>query len=114
MSYWPPMLKSRDKKTRDAKMRTHQQWLTYRELELVWAQQPEPKRRILPVLSVLSGLWNRLIATLSTSDQPCIWQTLDRQSQIWWNVYNPRTRQLIQFASEQELLTWIDESFLSH
>jgi len=40
-----------------------------------------------------------------------IWQTTDRYGHLWWNIYDPITRQSIQLPSEQEVRIWIDESY---
>ena len=92
-------------------MRTDRQWLEYRELELISTPQPQPKRKHRTVLSILKSIGNSLLAALTEESQLRVWQTVERDGNICWHVYDSRTEQSIQLASEQEVRVWIDESF---
>jgi hypothetical protein len=92
-------------------MRTQKQWLNYQQLELISEQRSKLRYDYQNGLSVFRKLVQILWMTFTAGTEPCIWKTLDRQGQIQWRIYDPRTRQIIQLASEAAVRTWLDQTF---
>lgn len=60
--------------------------------------------------------WEFLHRSLSLQEQaitaePQIWQSVDNSGQTWWHVYSPRTGERVDLVSEDEVCTWIEQSF---
>jgi hypothetical protein len=91
-------------------MRTHSQWLNYQKLELISEQsirQPQHSA----VWAFLTDLWHLTMASLTNGVEPYIWQTRDRQGNLWWMVYDAIAQKTIRFASADEVLIWLETRF---
>lgn len=93
---------------RDYKLRTKQQWLNYRELELIPPRSASPR---INLRSMLSQCWQTFLGYV-TGPSLRIWQTHDRNGQVWWWIHDPVTRCNLQFGSENELRSWIEQHLL--
>lgn len=62
--------------------------------------------------SISSYIWDA-VSTLA-SDEPRIWQGLDRRGEIYWRVYDSISDRSIVFYSEQEVRKWLDQRFFGH
>ncbi|WP_421658090.1 hypothetical protein [Leptothermofonsia sp. ETS-13] len=87
-------------------------WMIYKELELIPDSVPEPIR-IYPtkVPSWFIRIWQRLVDAMAISSEPRIWQTIEEDGNVWWNVYNPNTRHTFYMASEEEVLIWLVQHY---
>jgi hypothetical protein len=54
-----------------------------------------------PVTKGLSDLF-------SSTDDPVISQQMDRSGSLVWHIYHPKTKTLVEFSSESEMLEWLD------
>ena len=57
----------------------------------------------------LKGLWHVAIAGLAASDEPRVWQSQDKQGDVLWHGYDPKTGQLVRRVSATELRAWLEE-----
>lgn len=69
--------------------------------------QTDPKVRS-TLAAWLSKLHKRFVVLLTESYEIQIWQRTDRNGQIWWYVYDPRTQRSSVFGSELEVRVWIE------
>lgn len=81
-------------------------WLNHQELKIAEHQpsaQPLPSSE--PWLQTIKT-W--VVSLFMTHNEPFISSTVDASGRVWWNVYNPKTRGVIWFDTEVELLEWLD------
>jgi hypothetical protein len=80
------------------------------DLELVPTEQSDRSihDRINSMLSQIGNLWQTTIAILTKEPEVEIWQMQDRNGYIHWHVYDPQAGKSISFASELEMLGWLD------
>jgi hypothetical protein len=64
--------------------------------------------RTFKLLSVLQKLWQGWVIEVKSSNDPKVWQTIDRSGTTWWHAYHPATGQSATRESETEILEWID------
>lgn len=57
-----------------------------------------------------SAIWLTRLGNLlfRQSDEIQVWQRSDRNGQLWWYAYNPKTRHSGVFESESEIRVWIE------
>jgi hypothetical protein len=57
--------------------------------------------------------WHQSLSLRSDSitTEPEVWCSVDHTGQSWWHVYSPRTGERVDFASEDEVCLWIEQSF---
>ncbi len=58
----------------------------------------------------LAQIGNFIVQYLTTQDEPKIWQSKDWFGHSWWNVYLPRTGQMVRLSSEAEVRVWLEEN----
>jgi len=58
----------------------------------------------------LAQIGNFIVQYLTTQDEPKIWQSKDWFGHSWWNVYLPRTGQMVRLSSEAEVRIWLEEN----
>lgn len=46
-----------------------------------------------------------------STNEPQVWQSLDKSGKVQWHTYHPRTGRKVDFDSEDEVCVWIEESF---
>lgn len=61
--------------------------------------------------SFLNSLWQHLVNALTKAQEPQIWQSYDRQGNLWWHGYDPMTGSSICRDSEAEMRIWIEERY---
>lgn len=91
-------------------------WMIYKELELIPDWVPEPKRTYpQPALSWLTGIWQKLVHGMAhgvaPSGEPKVWQTIDDDGSLWWNIYDPLSAHTFYMSSEAEVISWLDEYY---
>jgi hypothetical protein len=85
----------------------------YCDLELIPMEQSDrPIGKVQSMLTVIENLRQNAIAALlaALTEEPelKIWQKPDRYGHIHWHVYDPCTGKSVSFASELEILSWIE------
>jgi len=60
------------------------------------------------LLLALERVWQRWVIGLKTSNDPKIWQTVDRLGNTWWHAYNPSIGCSATRESATEILEWIE------
>ncbi len=61
-----------------------------------------------PIWQRLQAWGDRLVASLTTTTEPHVWKTYDRQGHRFWHTYDPLTKQEECFASETEVRIWLE------
>lgn len=87
---------------------TKAQWQLYKKLELIPDSVPQPKAGVAGIGAWFANLWHSLTRFHGTNE-PDIWQTMDRHGNLWWNAYDPATGQISYLSSEEEVLMWLDQ-----
>jgi hypothetical protein len=64
--------------------------------------------RVHSILAQIGNLCKTTIAMLTKEPEIEIWQKQDRYGHIHWHVYDPQIGKSISFASELEMLSWLD------
>ena len=64
--------------------------------------------KVQSMLALIENLWQSTIAALTKEPELKIWQKQDRHGRIYWHAYDPWTRKSVSFASELEMLSWIE------
>ncbi len=66
-------------------------------------------RKVPSILALIKKLLIDAIAVITTEPELRIWQKQDRSGHIHWYVYDPLTCKSISFASELEMLSWLED-----
>jgi hypothetical protein len=66
-------------------------------------------RKVPSILTLIKKLLQNAIAVITTEPELRIWQKQDRSGHIHWYVYDPLTCKSISFASELEMLSWLED-----
>jgi hypothetical protein len=53
--------------------------------------------------------WIFLTHSLTKSHEPCIWQTRDRDGEIWWNAHDPMSGRSLVCTTEEEVQIWLEQ-----
>jgi hypothetical protein len=56
----------------------------------------------------LTNVWRSLVHSLTTQDEPKVWQSRDWLGHSWWNVYLPKTGQTVRLSSQEEVRFWLE------
>lgn len=59
----------------------------------------------------LRMMWESWQKSLSTNDEPQIWQTRDRNGNVLWNAYDPISDRSLYYASEAEVRIWLENRY---
>jgi hypothetical protein len=80
------------------------------DLGLVPAEQSDQfiNARVYSILAQIGNFCKTAIAILTTEPEVEIRQKQDRNGHIHWHVYDPQMGKSISFASELEMLSWLD------
>jgi hypothetical protein len=80
------------------------------DLELVTTEQSDQfiNTRMYSILSQLGNFCKIAITILTQEPEVEIRQKQDRNGHIRWSVYDPQMGKSISFASELEMLSWLD------
>jgi hypothetical protein len=85
-------------------MKSHLNWSDYQKLELI-----EQKPALVKGFNAkFNQLWQRVLAYLSTSSEPYVWQT-EKNGQPVWNAYDPITHQTVERITADEMRSWLEE-----
>lgn len=67
--------------------------------------------KVQSVLILIGNLWQSAIAYLTKEPELKLWQNEDRLGHMHWHAYNPVTGKSVSFASELEMLSWIENLY---
>jgi hypothetical protein len=84
--------------------------MIYEELELISVSKPEIRPKWTINLS-WSKLWNFLMTALAQKHELKVTQKKDASGNKWWRVDDPITHQKSEFASETEVMLWLEKRF---
>ncbi|WAL59691.1 hypothetical protein [Thermocoleostomius sinensis] len=89
--------------------RTRQQWRSYLALEF---QQQSPTQQSSigqKIAAVLSRIQHSLPTFSFFQSEPEIQERVDTQGNVQWHVYDPNSDCVLDFNSQSELLSWLEE-----
>jgi hypothetical protein len=66
-------------------------------------------RKVRSALALIKKLWEDAFSTVISEPKLRIWQKQDRLGRIHWYAYDPLTNKSISFASELEMLRWLED-----
>jgi hypothetical protein len=61
------------------------------------------------LVAKLGSLWQAVLSYLDATSQPRVWQVADASGHTLWNAYDPISQLSIDYASADELSTWLEE-----
>jgi hypothetical protein len=65
-------------------------------------------RKVQSILTLIKKFWQNAISAITTEPELRIWQKQDRYGCIHWYAYDPLTSKSVSFASELEMLCWLE------
>lgn len=80
------------------------------KLELLYQDEQESVKQS-KVFSLCNRIWQYLVNSLTRAQEPQIWQSYDRQGNLWWHGYDPMTGRSICRDSEAEMRIWLEERY---
>lgn len=81
------------------------------KLEQIYNHKPEPQQNRPSRTSWLNKMWRSLVTALSNNIEMRVWKTVDKTGRSLWKLYDPITGETFDFNSENEVRTWIEESY---
>lgn len=81
------------------------------KLEQIYNYKPELQQNRPTRKSWLKKIWRSLITVLNDNSEMRIWKTEDRTGRSLWKLYDPITGETFDFNSENDVRTWIEESY---
>ena len=81
------------------------------KLEQIYNYKPEPQHNRPTRRSWLKKMWRSLVTAWSHNAEMRVWQTEDKIGRSLWKLYDPITGETFDFNSENEVRTWIEESY---
>ncbi len=87
-------------------------WKEYSDSELISTEQSDRSvNKVQSILTLIGNLWQNAIAYLTKEPELRIWQKQDRSGRIHWHIYDPLTNKSVSFATEMEMLSWIENLY---
>jgi hypothetical protein len=65
--------------------------------------------KVQSILTLVKKLWENAVSVITVEPELRIWQKQDRYGRIHWYVCDPLTYKSISFASELEMLRWLED-----
>ncbi|OWY68362.1 hypothetical protein B7486_26290 [cyanobacterium TDX16] len=81
------------------------------KLEQIYNYKPEPQHDRPTRRSWWKKMWRSLVTALSHNAEMRVWKTEDKTGRSLWKLYDPITGETFDFNSENEVRTWIEESY---
>ena len=81
------------------------------KLELIYQETEQKPVNKSQIFSFFRSILQHLVTTLTKAQEPQIWQSYDRQGNLWWHGYDPMTGSSICRDSEAEMRIWIEERY---
>lgn len=57
----------------------------------------------------LTRFWQAIARNFTIHDEPKVWQSKSWLGHSGWNVYLPKTGEIVRLGSEQEVRIWLEE-----
>ncbi|WP_019498030.1 hypothetical protein [Pseudanabaena sp. PCC 6802] len=93
-------------------LQTAIQWKDYCDLELIPTEQSDRSvSKVQSILTLIGNLWQSAIAYLTKEPELKLWQNKDRLGHMHWHANDPVTGKSVSFASELEMLSWIENLY---
>jgi hypothetical protein len=73
------------------------------------AQDDRSTSKVQSILTLIKKLCQNAISAITTEPELRIWQKQDRHGGTHWYAYDPLTNKSISFASELEMLRWLED-----
>ena len=87
-------------------------WEEYCDSELIPTEKCDRSvSKVQSMLALIENLWQNAIAYLTKEPELRIWQKQDSNGRIHWHVYDPLTDKSVSFASELEMLSWMENFY---
>jgi hypothetical protein len=87
-------------------------WSVVCDTELIPTKPGDRSMSKVPsILTRIKKLWQNTISALTREPELTIWQKQDRSGHIHWHIYDPLTGKSLSFASELEMLRWIEHFY---
>jgi hypothetical protein len=88
------------------------EWNEKCDLELISTEKSDRSvNKVQSILTLIENLWQKAIAALTKEPELKIWQEQDRDGHIHWHAYDPLTNKSVSFASELEMLSWMENLY---
>jgi hypothetical protein len=85
-------------------------WEADYETVLIPDEQSEQSiRKVRSALALIKKLWQNVFSAITSEPELRIWQKQDRHGRIHWYAYDPLTNKSLSFASELEMLRWLED-----
>jgi hypothetical protein len=85
-------------------------WTEYCDSELIPTEQSDrSSSKGQSIMALIENLWQNAIAALTEEQELKIWQKRDRNGHIHWHAYDPCIGKSVSFASELEMIIWIEQ-----
>jgi hypothetical protein len=81
-----------------------------KKLELLYQDQPESVKQS-QAFSFFNRILQYLVNSVIEAQEPQVWQSYDRQGNLWWHGYDPMTGRSISRDSETEMRIWLEERY---
>jgi hypothetical protein len=72
-------------------------------------QSEQSVRKVRSALALIKKLWQTAFSAIASEPELRIWQKQDRHGRIRWYAYDPLTNKSMSFASELEMLSWLED-----
>jgi hypothetical protein len=87
-------------------------WKEYCDSELIPTEKSDRSvSKVQSILALIGNLWQNAITYLTKEPELKIWQKQDHNGRIHWHVYDPLTNKSVSFATELEMLSWIENLY---
>jgi hypothetical protein len=87
-------------------------WKKYCDSELIPTEKSDRSvNKAQSILTLIGNLWQNAIAYLTKEPELRIWQEQDRFGCIHWHAYDPLTNKSVSFATELEMLSWMENFY---
>lgn len=85
-------------------------WEADYETALIPAEQGEQSiHKAQSILTLIKKLCQNAFSAITSEPELRIWQKQDRHGRIHWYAYDPLASKSISFASELEMLSWLED-----
>jgi hypothetical protein len=85
-------------------------WEVDYETELIPTEQGKHSiRKVRSILALIEKLWQNAFSVITSEPEVRIWQKQDRHGRIHWYAYDPLSNKSMSFASELEMLSWLED-----
>jgi hypothetical protein len=94
----------------ESNLQNASKWEVECDTELIPTEQGDRSTsKVQSVLTLIKTLCQNAISLMAAEPQLRIWQQQDRYGRIHWYVCDPLTYKSISFASELEMLRWLED-----